>query len=514
MDAIGQNIMTSVVELIKYSIIKHINTGDKTQDNLLIALLMVILTSLSGYILSGKLMKYFERPPTCTSLNKDDVKYINDYYMKNLDKLYTFTPSLFDMGDPADEDLDEGDEEADDYISSTSENKIRNLIAQICSIYFNTYAQAHLGFNGNKKLVTNQDESSILIRMKCSLSANNLYAVYADNGEFVFIRKHPTFDNLIMSDYQILVIYATSLNVFKKFLNSLSKQSRQVSSTILKIFNNGRQETLYADRTFDNYISKHKPRLLNILKNFVNKNTYKNCGSYGSYNLGIMLHGNPGTGKTLLMKVVANYLKRNIQIIDMRKIKTRQSFVSIFNDIPNNIYILDEIDCIKGIITNREEDAQSANTLRQLKDRYLQVLQMSSGENSISIAAELNNISKQIEDMENVLTLDTMLTVLDGVVEHRSRVIIAATNHIEKIDPALIRDGRFDIKLKLEEFDADETRQLLSVMFKTASKSELARLATAKLISGKYTPAALINMSTEAQTLTQILNILEQKKNK
>ena len=66
-----------------------------------------------------------------------------------------------------------------------------------------------------------------------------------------------------------------------------------------------------------------------------------------------------------------------------------------------------------------------------------------------------------------------------------------------------MREGRFDIKLKLEKFDDEETRELLTVMFKNSK--DLARLKTAKLGSGVYTPAQLVNMASGCKDLGEML---------
>ena len=54
MDAFISNAVTSSVELFRYYIIRYIDTGDKTLDNLLIGFVMMIMTSFSSFISSGK----------------------------------------------------------------------------------------------------------------------------------------------------------------------------------------------------------------------------------------------------------------------------------------------------------------------------------------------------------------------------------------------------------------------------------------------------------------------------
>jgi chaperone BCS1 len=126
------------------------------------------------------------------------------------------------------------------------------------------------------------------------------------------------------------------------------------------------------------------------------------------------------------------------------------------------------------------------------------------------IQEELGKINEEISNRENALSLDTMLTVLDGMIEMRGRVIIATTNFIDNIDKALMRDGRFDIKIKLDTFNSDEIRELLRIMFaKKASDAEMRRLETIKLTEDVYTPTQLINIGISQGSLTKVLDIIK-----
>jgi chaperone BCS1 len=90
-----------------------------------------------------------------------------------------------------------------------------------------------------------------------------------------------------------------------------------------------------------------------------------------------------------------------------------------------------------------------------------------------------------------------MLTVLDGLVEMRGRVMIACTNHPERIDSALLRPGRFDMVIHMGKFNDFETKQLLLRHAKTEEEKELIRSTTFK---------------HEAYSPTEILNLLARKR--
>jgi cell division protease FtsH len=59
-----------------------------------------------------------------------------------------------------------------------------------------------------------------------------------------------------------------------------------------------------------------------------------------------------------------------------------------------------------------------------------------------------------------------LLTELDGFESNENIVVIGATNRVDLVDPALIRAGRFDIKVKLHLPSKEERKGILSTLLK------------------------------------------------
>lgn len=144
---------------------------------------------------------------------------------------------------------------------------------------------------------------------------------------------------------------------------------------------------------------------------------------------GILLYGAPGTGKTLLAKAVANEANVNFVTINSPEVVSKfygdseEKLRNIFKDAEEkgpSIIFIDEID---AICPKREE---------------------TSGQMEKRIVAQL-------------------LAVMDGM-ERRSRVIvIAATNRVNSLDPALRRPGRFDREIEVKIPDKEGRLEILQV---------------------------------------------------
>lgn len=182
---------------------------------------------------------------------------------------------------------------------------------------------------------------------------------------------------------------------------------------------------------------------------------------------GILLSGEPGTGKTLIAKAIAG--EANVKFYECSGSNFDELYVgvgaskvrSLFNEARKNapaIIFIDEIDAIA-------------------KQRYSK-----------------NSYSEQ--------TLNQLLTEMDGFKETENVILIAATNYIEVLDPAITRPGRFDRIIHIPLPDCKGREEILKVHARNKtfeSENEKSKLLKelAKKTSGK-TGATLENMLNEA----------------
>ena len=206
-------------------------------------------------------------------------------------------------------------------------------------------------------------------------------------------------------------------------------------------------------KTFNNMFYPEKDAIMSRLDFFTkNKGWYKQRGI--PYTMGFLFYGEPGCGKTSTIKAIANYTQRHIVSVPLNKIKTVKELLNVFyntnvnyKDIPlwKRLYVLEDIDANDLKDTVRE---------RSKKDKFKEEEEEEEedGDTKEESSADLNllGLLKNTVDKKfrlQKLTLASLLEVLDGVMEMEGRMLIITTNYPEKLDKALIRPGRIDMKV-------------------------------------------------------------------
>ncbi|KAI0188575.1 P-loop containing nucleoside triphosphate hydrolase protein [Xylaria flabelliformis] len=158
------------------------------------------------------------------------------------------------------------------------------------------------------------------------------------------------------------------------------------------------------------------------------------------YRRGYLLHGPPGCGKSSLSLALAGYFGLDLYIVNFGSIHEYE-LASLFAMLPARCFVLlEDIDAVgfRQKDDDDEDDDENENNKRRFPGRSRQKCSFSG-----------------------------LLNVLDGIASQEGRVVIMTSNFPDKLDEALVRPGRIDVKVYMGHMTRQGAEQIFLRMMKT-----------------------------------------------
>ncbi|KAI7742577.1 hypothetical protein M8C21_011611 [Ambrosia artemisiifolia] len=221
---------------------------------------------------------------------------------------------------------------------------------------------------------------------------------------------------------------------------------------------------------------KKKEEILNDLLTFSkSKDYYKKVGK--SWKRGYLLYGPPGTGKSSMIAAMANLLEYDIYDLELASVKDNTDLRKLLIETSSkSIIVIEDIDCSLDLTGQRKEKQEH-------------------------VKREDTNPIRQMEKMNkkkgSEVTLSGLLNFIDGLWSAcgSERLVVFTTNHIEKLDPALIRRGRMDKHIEMS-YCCFETFKVLARNYLDVKSHELFATIGRLLGETNMTPADVVECLT------------------
>ncbi|XP_062194420.1 AAA-ATPase At5g57480-like [Phragmites australis] len=193
-----------------------------------------------------------------------------------------------------------------------------------------------------------------------------------------------------------------------------------------------------------------KERLLTDLTAFADgREFYRRTGR--PWKRGYLLHGPPGSGKSSLIAAMANHLRYDVFDLELTRVASNADLRALLIQTTNrSLIVIEDIDCSLHLTGDRGLASE-----RLHKRRKLHATVYDDSSDSDDDAGSNNHRGK--------VTLSGLLNFTDGLWSScgEERIIVFTTNHVNGIDPALLRPGRMDVHVRLDACGSHAMRELV-----------------------------------------------------
>ncbi|EEA23498.1 hypothetical protein EYB25_006228 [Talaromyces marneffei] len=231
------------------------------------------------------------------------------------------------------------------------------------------------------------------------------------------------------------------------------------------------------------------------------------------YRRGYMFYGPPGTGKSSLCFAAAGAMHLKIYLISLNsRTLNEDSLASLFQSLPRRcIVLLEDVDAA-GVAKKRGEKTNDSTVDKTTKTAGDDGSNGNDGEGTPQTEG-LTDVKSTDDDTttNKGISLSALLNIIDGVASSEGRILVMTTNHIEKLDPALLRPGRVDLSIAFGYSDRDTIKNLFMAIYapldcevprSSSSSSPANAQKSTPPASPRHSPSPSTSSATKLPTLS------------